>query len=260
MTTHVAQQNLSATRAWRLIAAALAASQLATPPIITAVYGDFLSTGATNDAVITPAGYAFSIWGLITLLCTVSFVAVARIGLDAPWETRLLVEVSVVFVGFSAWLMVAARDWLWVSVMVFAVMVGVLIDVMRLLVRHADQLATPPWLRRLTTTSLGLYLGWSSIAVCVNVAAALVDGGWSPNEYTWQTVILVVATIIGIGLTVFLRADVGYVAAVLWALVAVAVGTAGRDADALSIAAAAAAALVLVTAAAVTVALRRDPR
>ena len=53
---------------------ALALSQLVTPPIIMRVYGDFLSTGATNDAVITPAGYAFSIWGLITLLCAITFV------------------------------------------------------------------------------------------------------------------------------------------------------------------------------------------
>ncbi|MCP9270901.1 hypothetical protein [Mycolicibacterium arenosum] len=248
MTTDLAPQHRSATSALRWVAAALSASQLVTPPVIMSVYGDFLSARATNDAVITPAGYAFSIWGLITLLCTVSFVGVARRGLNAPWETRLLVEVSVVFTGFTAWLLVAAQDWLWLSVAVFAVMVVLLIDVMRLLVRHADQVATPTWLRRLTTTSLGLYLGWSSIAVCVNVAAALIDGGWSPSEYLWQAVVLVVATLVGLGLTVFVRADLGYVAAVLWAFVAVVIGAAQNDAVPLSVAAAAASVLVLVTA------------
>lgn len=248
MTTDVAPQHRSATTALRWVAAALSATQLVTPPIIMSVYGDFLSARATNDAVITPAGYAFSIWGLITLLCTVSFVGVARRGLNAPWETRLLVEVSVVFTGFTAWLLVAAQDWLWLSVAVFAVMVVLLIDVMRLLVRHADQLATPTWLRRLTTTSLGLYLGWSSIAVCVNVAAALIDDGWSPTEYVWQAVVLVAATIVGLALTVFLRAEGGYVAAVLWAFVAAAIGAALDDAVPLSAAAAAAAVLVVVAA------------
>lgn len=249
MTTDVSRHHRPATRAARWAAAALAASQLVSPPIITSVYGDFLSTGATNDAVITPAGYAFSIWGLITLLCTIAFLAVAFIGLNAPWEARLLAEVSVVFAGFTAWLVVAAQDWLWVSVAVFAVMVGVLVDVMRLLVRHPDQLATPPWLRRLTTLSLGLYLGWSSIAVCVNVAAALVDSGWSATGYGWQAVVLVIATVVAIGLTVFLRADYGYVAAAVWALVAAAIGAGLRDAVTLSALAAVAAVLVLVTAA-----------
>lgn len=248
MTTGIAPQHRSTTTALRWVAAALSASQLVTPPIIMSVYGDFLSARATSDAVITPAGYAFSIWGLITLLCTVSFVAVARKGLNAPWETRLLVEVSVVFAGYTTWLLVAAQDWLWLSVVVFAVMVVLLIDVMRLLVRHADQLTTPTWLQRLTTTSLGLYLGWSSIAVCVNVAAALIDGGWSPTEYAWQAVVLVAAAVVGLALTVFLGAEVGYVAAVLWAFVAAAVGAAQNDAVPLSVAAATASALVLVTA------------
>ena len=90
-----------------------------------------------------PAGYAFSIWGLITLLCAVTCVAVVRLGLGAPWESRLLVDASVVFVGFSAWLLVAAQDWTWLSVAVFAVMVAALVDAMRLLVRHADDLTAP---------------------------------------------------------------------------------------------------------------------
>jgi hypothetical protein len=50
MTTDVAPQHRSATSALRWVAAALSASQLVAPPIITSVYGDFLSARATNDA------------------------------------------------------------------------------------------------------------------------------------------------------------------------------------------------------------------
>jgi hypothetical protein len=227
-------------------------SQLVTPPIIMRVYGEFLSTGATNDAVITPARYAFSIWGLITLLCAITFVAVVRVGLGAPWESRLLLDASVVFVGFTGWLLIAAQDWTWLSVAMLAVMVAALVDAMRLLVRHADDLTAPTWLRILTTTTFGLYLGWSSVAIFINVAAALIDSGLSPVETTWQAIVLVAAAFAAVALTVFLRATPGYVAGTVWGLVAAAIGAFERSATVLSGLAAAAVIAVLVTAVVIT--------
>ncbi len=238
----------SPVKAWRWIATALAVSQLAASPIITWLFGDFLSSGATNDALITPSGYAFAIWGLITLLTVVTCVAVVRVGLGAPWERRILVEASVVFLGFSTWLIVAAQNWLWLSVAVFAVMVGALVDVLRLLVRRAGDLTCPPWLRRLATLTFGLYLGWSSVAVFVNVAAASIESGASADGTGWQAIILVAATATAIWLTAYLRGALGYVAAVLWALIAVTIGAAHRGSPVLVAAAAAAAVLVAVVA------------
>lgn len=229
-------------------------SQLVSPVLISRVfgYGDFLSTGATNDAVITPAGYAFAIWGLITLLCTVTCAAVLRLGLGAPWESRLLAEASVVFVGFSAWLVIAAQDWLWATVAVFAAMVIALIDIVRLLVVRRADLTAPVWLCRLATLTFGLYLGWSSVAVFINVAAALVKGGWPATESAWQAVVLVVAMLAAVAFTIVLRGTPGYVAGALWALIAAAVGAANRHAPTLSTLAVGAAIAVAITTAGVT--------
>ena len=227
----VVGQDDSSVKAWRWIATVLAVSQLAASPIITWVFGDFLSSGATNEALITPSGYAFSIWGLITLLTVVTCVAIIRVGLGAPWERRVLVETSVVFLGFSCWLIVAAQNWLWFSVAVFAVMVGALVDVVRLLVRHAGDLTCPPWLRRLATLTFGLYLGWSSVAVFANVAAASIESGASADGTGWQAVILAAATAAALALTVYLRGSLGYVAAVLWALIAATIGAAQSRVD-----------------------------
>jgi hypothetical protein len=58
--------------------------------------------------LITPAGYAFIVWSVITARCVVSTVAVLRIGLVFYWETAVLAQASIVFVGFSVWLPVAA--------------------------------------------------------------------------------------------------------------------------------------------------------
>jgi uncharacterized membrane protein YhaH (DUF805 family) len=178
-------------------------------------------------------------------------VAVLRYGLGAWWETSLLIDAGVVFVGFSVWLVVAAQDWLWVSVVVFAVMVSALIHIMRLLIRRPHDVTCPRWLAVLATVTFGLYLGWSSIAVFANVAAALINSGVSASAPGWQFVVLVAAAVFAVGMTTMLRGSPGYVAGVLWALAAIVIGAAGRDSTALSVTAGVAAAVVVVAAIAV---------
>ncbi|TFV61560.1 hypothetical protein E4P42_01310 [Mycobacterium sp. PS03-16] len=243
-TAPVARSSAPSVTVWRWVAAVLAVSQLAAPAVSRALAGDFLSSGATNQALVTPAGYAFSLWGLITLLSAVTAVCVVRYGLGSSWETDVLVDAGVVFVGFSVWLVVAAQDWLWVSVGVFVVMAGALLHIMWLLVRRAAELTCPRWLRVLATVSFGLYLGWSSIAVFANVAAALIYTGWSASSVMWQFVVLAAAAVAALSVTVVLRGTIGYVAGVLWALIAIALGAAQRDSAALSVTAAVAAVLV----------------
>lgn len=235
---------------WRWIAVVLALSQFAAPFVANAVAGNFLQSGATNEALITPAGYAFSLWGLITLLSAVTALAVLRYGLGSWWETSVLVDASVVFVGFSVWLIVAGLDWLWVSVVMFAVMVWALVHIMRLLVRRSHDLTCPSWLRVLATVTFGLYLGWSGVAVLANVAAALIDSGVSASVVWWQFAVLLLAAAFAVGLTTMLRGSLGYVAGVLWALVAIAIGAAQRDSVVLSATAVVAAVLVALAAAA----------
>lgn len=234
-------------RIWRVIVALLAVAQLVTPAITARLAGDFLKSGATNDAVITPSGYAFSMWGLICVLCVATAAGVLWRGLGAQWEMRLLTEASVVFIGFSVWLVFAANNWLWFTVVVFVVMVAALTDMMWLLVRHRDDLRCPRWLAMLAALTFGLYLGWSSIAVFVNVAAALIDTGWSPTATLWQALILLTATTTAVALTVLLRSTPGYVAGVLWALIAAALGAAHRGSPTLAAASAVGAVLVVVT-------------
>ena len=236
-------------RAWRWVAAVLAMSQLVAPAVANTLAGNFLESGATNEALITPAGYAFGLWGLITVLSAVTAAAVVRYGLGAWWETSLLIDASVVFAGFSVWLLVAAQDWLWVSVVVFVVMVSALIHIVRLLVLRRHDLACPSWLAVLATVTFGLYLGWSSIAVFANVAAALINSGVPASVAWWQFVVLALAAVFALALTRLFRGTPGYVAGVLWALVAIAIGASQRDSAVLSATAAVAAVLVVAVAA-----------
>lgn len=258
LTTAQTDTSAPSVRTWRWIAAALALTQLAAPLIASAVAPDFLKSGATNQALITPAGYAFSLWGLITLLSAATAIVILRYGLGSWWETSVLVDASVAFVGFSVWLLIAAQDWLWVSVAVFAAMVSALIHIMRLLVRRRHDLTCPAWVALLATVTFGLYLGWSSIALFANVAAALINSGVSASAVGWQSIVLVAATVCALVLTRMLRGTPGYAAGVVWALVAIAVGSANRDNTFLSTTAVVA--TVLVVAATATALRRRRAR
>lgn len=243
----------TATKAWRWIVLLLALSQLIVPRAANRLFEGFLSASAINEAAITPPGYAFSIWGLICVLCVLTTAAVTRLGFGAQWETRVLTEACIVFLGFSGWLVVAAQGWLWASVAVLAVMVIALIDIMRLLVNHHDELTCPRWLTWLATITFGLYLGWSSIAVFINVAAALVNEGWSANGTGWLAIILVFAAIAGLTLTVTLHATPGYVAACLWAFITASIGAAQRQSPTLAAISAIAAGLIIITVATIVV-------
>lgn len=243
-------------RAWRWVALALALSQLAAPAVSKAIAGDFLAAGATNRAASTPAGYAFGLWGVITILSALTVAAVVRYGLGAWWESGVLVDACIVFIGFSTWLIIAAQDWLWTSVFVFAVMVNALVHIMRKLVRHRADLTCPRWVAVLATVSFGLYLGWSSIAVFANITAALINNGWDADGVMFQSAILVAATASAVVLTLMLRGTPGYVAGVLWALVAITVGAAGRGSPVLAGVAAIGATVVAVVAMVALVARR----
>jgi hypothetical protein len=247
------------TRTWRWIVAVLGLTQAVAPLIAGALAPDFLRGDPGDEATVTPAAYAFAIWGLLCLLSLATAVVLLRFPLGTPWERRALGDLAVVFVGFSAWLYAAAEDWLWVTVVVFAAMFAALIDVMRLLVRDAAGLQCPRWVAVLATTTFGLYLGWTSIAVFVNLAAALIAGGWpgaGSFGTAWQLVVLVAAAATAIVLTRLLHATSGYVAGVLWALVAATIGAAGRGAPVLAAAAVVASAAVV----AATARLMRDLR
>jgi hypothetical protein len=238
-------------RVLRWIVLVLAATQVAGQVVADVVAPNFLEDGATNEATITPAGYAFLIWGLICALSLISAAALVRYGLGAEWERRVLINLGVVFIGFNVWLVTAAQDWLWVTVAVFATMFVLLIDTLWLLTGRAHDMSCPRWVRLLLTVTVGLYTGWTSIAVFVNVAAALIYQGWSPAGTwgtAWQMILLVLATATALALTRLFHGTLGYVAAVLWALIAAAIGAASRDGVTLATAATIATVLVATAA------------
>jgi hypothetical protein len=187
---------------------------------VTAVGMALSSVLVTFDAAgpgeaITPPGPFFAIWGLVIAL----WLAVAA---SCWWRYnpvlagRIGWAVIVAQLGFTGWLFVASAGSGIGTVAVFAVILA------SLLVAMARLRCVPPGPGvRLAGAAIGLYAGWSSAAIWLNVVTTL------PTRLADSTPVQC-AGLVGTGLTAaavlrLLRPPAAYPAALAWGLVGVGV-------------------------------------
>ncbi len=188
------------------------------------------NTGEVSDrypSLFTPAGYAFSIWGVIYLLLAAFVVYQA---LPAGRANHRLVPVRPLFV-FSAvfnalWLVSWHALWIPVSQ---AFMIALLLSLIALYVRgelwRGSATTAQRWLVELP---FSVYLGWISVATIANTAIFFIDlglDGGAAAPFLTMFVILV-ATLLGI-LGTTSRRDWAFALAVGWGLAGVAVAQSG---------------------------------
>lgn len=246
---------------WRVVLVVLAVGQIVSPLVVSAVGGgEFTTADRAGEPPIVPAGYAFSIWGLVEALC-LAYAVWALVTRTSGHEVRdrLARPLAVVFTGFTAWLVAAEVEPVWSTVAVFVVMVIALLKALQIALGHRAEIAR--WQRAprvLLWSTLGVYTGWSSVAIWVNLTTALTESG-APIDGTaglaGQIAILAGATATAVALLWRTSGLLSYGFAVAWALVAVVIATA--DARQLLLTTIAAVALVLVVAATAWFRLRR---
>lgn len=248
----------------------LALGQVLAAPVIAALGGGgFTSANGAAEPAIVPAGYAFSIWFLIEVLSLVwALWAAVPGGPDPDLHVRLARPLTVVFAGFTLWLIAAELEPRWATLVVFLVMLAGLLDATRVALRDAGRIAAwSRYGRAVLWGTLGLYLGWSSIAIWLNLTTALVGSG-APLDgvagLLGQLAILAGAAATAVVLLRWTGVLLPYLAAVVWAFVGVVLGA--RDAGEPVLAAAAAVGLLAVVVAALVWrrrglrAQRPDPR
>lgn len=227
----------------------LAALQLAAPALFSLSGSTALDADRSGEPPIVPAGYAFAIWGLVVVLAAgyaVWALATYRPGV----RDRLAGPLAVVFAGFSAWLAAVAVEPVWTPLVIFVVMVAALLRA--LAVAMAGRAEIDGWSRSgrgLLWGTLGVYTGWSSIAVWVNLTTALAGSGApveGPVGVAAQLAVLAGAVGTAVVVVRWTRGLLPYSAAVLWALVGAALGAWGAG-EPLLAAAAAAGVLVVAT-------------
>lgn len=236
----------------------LAVAQAATPALST-VLGGAQPDESTVDLLITPAGWTFSIWGLIYLLAIVTALAVlVRRSTGSRDPRRLLVALAVAQAGAALWIVFSANQMSWFTSVTLTVMVVALLDAARTAAgptgtTEGDE--SPRWLTLLVRTTVGIYAAWATAAVFQNWASDLAEATLDPTDVRWQLVLLVGSVVLGAAVTVLLGGRLpGYPLTLLWALTGILAEARGDSAAVLVTAVAG----MVVVLAALVVALRRE--
>ena len=164
---------------------------------------DGRTVGEVSDrynTLIAPAGYAFSIWGLIYLMLIMfvgyQWYSYYRLKQDADIK-QTGIWLSVANIANGLWIFAWLNEALGVSVLlIFVLLVSLIILTVRLLLEIWD---APKRTIFFVWWPIVIYLGWIIVASVANVAAWLVSLGWRGGylgEILWTIVMIGIASVI----------------------------------------------------------------
>lgn len=156
------------------------------------------TTGEISDNypnLFAPAGYAFSIWGLIYLLLAIYVIYQFKRGDDI-----LVGKVNRIFILNAllnaAWIFAWHNDIIWLSVILI---IGLLISLIRIANILRKSTLTERDLR-LVGLPFSVYFGWITVATIANITVFLVSLGWGGfglADSFWTVVVLLIGALIG---------------------------------------------------------------
>ena len=196
-----------------------------------------LGTGQISDmfkVYFVPAGYVFSIWGLIYL----GLIAFAVFqALPAQRENPRLRStgwwICLGGVANIAWIFLWHYEKFALTVVAMLILLGTLIvTYLRL---GVGRTTVSPAERYTTQLTFSIYLGWITVATVANITSFLDYVNWSGFGIApeiWMGIVLAAVLLIAV-LMNFTRRDVAYTAVILWALAGIAVKFAGVPAVAI---------------------------
>ena len=228
---------------WALLAAAIIQ---VVAPVVQSLSDVEQPSDGSEDLLITPAGWAFSIWSLIYLLAIVhAVVTVWRH--DGIGRKRFVVDLIVLYLGAAVWIAVSAAGISWATFIVLVLMTWFAIDAAR--IAAATRLPEPRWIGHLARATSGIFAGWVSAAVFLNLGTGALELDLVNESATgWQVMLLAGAAIFAIGINMLMPRSPGYAAATIWAHIGVVAAVAGKSTPALVVAIVAIVLLVLQTA------------
>ncbi|WP_345714133.1 tryptophan-rich sensory protein, partial [Kineococcus glutinatus] len=189
--------------------------------------GGALSASAT---LVAPAGPAFAIWSVIyTGLIALAVWQLLPAHREDARQRRTGWWTAASLLLNAAWIGTVQAGWVTASVAVIAALLLVLVVVVG---RLGASRPTGRVEALVVDGSLGLYLGWVSIATVANTAAALSAAGAAGNgswlgltEPVWAVLVLAVAAGIGVAVAALTRGRLAFGAGLAWGLAWVAVAS-----------------------------------
>lgn len=176
------------------------------------------------DSLFTPAGYVFSIWGLVYLGLIAFTVWQALPAQRANPRCR---AIGWIYVGSAlaniAWLLL----WHWLEfagsvLAMLAILASLVIIWMRLQASRNLVSRVEWWTTRLP---FSLYLGWITVATVANTAILLIHWQWDGGPLStaaWTVLMLVIAAALGLAFALRER-DLVCTGVLVWALAGIAV-------------------------------------
>ena len=186
-----------------------------------------LTTGEISDrfeVYFVPAGYVFSIWGLI-YLALAAFVILQALPAqrDNPRLRRMGYLFALSCAANLAWLFLWHFEVFPLTLVAMVVLLLSLIAIyLRLGIGRSTVSSVERWLVRVP---FSIYLGWVTVATIANVTS-LLDylnwGGWGISPEAWAVIMLVTATVVASAVALT-RGDIAYSLVLIWALSGIAV-------------------------------------
>jgi hypothetical protein len=213
-----------------ILVAVTAVAQTVAAPLTMWALGPDSNTGLISDANInpvTPADYAFTVWGLIYAAC----LALAIYQLLPKQQERTVHRLTGwwlfgAFTTSALWVPVFGTRTLWLAQILIVILVTYLVIAARafLVVGPANTTAEEVFLR----LPVMIYLGWATLAAAAGFATTSRSWGM-PASARWVNeigvVLVVSATIMSLFVVSRLVAVVGFLLTACWALLAVVVAT-----------------------------------
>jgi len=181
------------------------------------------TTGEISDRFairFVPAGYVFSIWGLIYLGLIVFAIHQA---LPSQRGTKVLDQIAPVYwiasLANTAWIVLWHYEQFPITIIVIVILLLSLIAIYRKVDTKAD--ASFRWCVQLP---FSIYLGWVSVATIANAAQVLTYlewNAWGLSADTWAVIMLAVASLLGVVMLLRER-NAAYALVLVWAFVGIA--------------------------------------
>lgn len=185
-----------------------------------------LNTGEISDrfeVYFVPAGYVFSIWGVIYIGWIAFVIFQFRPSQkESPRLRRLAYWFALSCVFNAAWLFCWHYEQFGLSVLVMlALLATLIISYLRLDVGRLKVSASERWS---VDVPFGLYLGWVSVAAIANITSFLYFIQWNGfgiDPQVWAVIMLTVASALGLLMAVT-RRDAAYLLVFVWAFAGIA--------------------------------------
>jgi hypothetical protein len=185
------------------------------------------NTGEISDRFaiyFVPAGYVFSIWGLIYLGLLAFTVYQA---LPAQRENKLLKKISPAYwignIANAAWIFLWHYELFPLTLVAMFALLGTLLYIYQQISQMGFNLdRNQKWF---VNYPFSIYLGWISVATIANISQVLFFfdwGGWGIPATAWAVVMLAIATALGF-LMLWRESDTAFALVLLWAFIGIAI-------------------------------------